>query len=149
MTIFLDTGILGLLTHKKLSDEVQGCARWLWDIIRAGHDVVICEINDYEIRRALIRINSTYSLTELDRLISILIYSPISTPIMRRAAAIWARARNEGRSMAPPEALDCDAILLAHVQEFSVSNPPAVIVTTDVSDLSRFADARLWQKVSP
>ena len=149
MTIFLDTGILGLLTHKRLSEEVQSCLNWLREVILAGHQIVVCEINDYELRRSLIRTNSKHSIGELESLISTLTYSPISTPVMRRAAANWAHARNTGYPLAHPQALDCDMILLAHVQEFHVTNQPAVIVTTDVADLSRFTDARLWQDIIP
>ena len=149
MTIFLDVGILGLLTHKNLSDEVRRCTTWLRSVSDAGHEVVICEINDYELRRSLIKINSRTSILELDALISRYTYSPITTPIMRSAAAFWAVSKQSGRPLAHPQALDCDVILLATVENFSLSNPPAVIATTDVSDLRYFADARLWPDIVP
>ena len=63
-----------------------------------GHVVVIPEIADYELRRELIRASKKEGLERLDSLVDPLVYVPLTTQTMRRAAQLWARARNEGRS---------------------------------------------------
>lgn len=78
-------------------------------------------------RRELLRIGGLHSLTRLDELARELLYVPVSTVVWRRAAELWAEARNAGVVTAPPEALDGDVILAAQAIE-----EDAVIVTTNV-----------------
>src|SRR5579862_3908706 len=109
MPLFLDTGVLGWLTNPKGHAVATECTRWLRDCVAAGSDICVPEIADYELRRELLRTNSTNALRKLDQLVQeITRYVPLTTEAMRRAAIYWARVRNEGKPTAPPEALDAD-----------------------------------------
>lgn len=71
------------------------------------------EIVDYEVRRELLRGNKVQGLARLDLLKSAIWYLPITTPIMEKAAELWADVRRRGMPTADPKALDCDVILAA------------------------------------
>jgi predicted nucleic acid-binding protein len=66
------------------------------------------------------------SLARLDELTRELLYVPITTATWRRAAALWAAARNAGNLTAPAEALDGDVLIAAQALEES-----AVVLTTN------------------
>lgn len=149
MTVFLDSGVIWELVFHRETPAVLAVRNWFEKLALAGHEVVLSEINDYEVRRELLRKRATKDLRFLDDLLDRLTYLPITTPDMREAALVWAHSRQIGRSLADSQALDCDAILLGQFKNFALINPPAVIATTDVSDLKNFADARLWQDVIP
>ena len=111
MFVFLDTGVLGMVTHPRASAQNRDSTGWLSETLESGHIVVIPEIVDYELRRELIRAKKNEGLERLDALVEALLYLPLTTSVMKRAAGLWARARNEGRPTAPMEALDADVIL--------------------------------------
>jgi predicted nucleic acid-binding protein len=69
-------------------------------------------------------------------------YLPLDTSMMRRAAELWARARNMGLPTAPPEALDGDVILAAQAERVA-----AVVATTNVGHLARFVSADHWRNI--
>ena len=64
---------------------------------------------------------------------------PPDTRTMRKAAGLWAEARNSGLPTADPEALDGDAILAA--QALLVGG---LVVTENVRQLERFVRAYRW-----
>jgi hypothetical protein len=66
---------------------------------------------------------------------------------MRLAAQLWARARQQGQPTADPKELDADVILSAQVLGLSLPAGEAVIATTNVGHLSRFAAAQAWQQI--
>ena len=109
--------------------------------IGAGADVVVPEIADYEVRRELIRARRKAGLVRLDAFIGQVEFLPINTVAMRRAAAFWAEARQQGRPTAPDLALDGDVILAA--QAATLDRPDVVIATTNPEHLSRFVTAEL------
>ena len=78
----------------------------------------------------------------LDAFIGQVEFLPINTVAMRRAAAFWAEARQQGRPKAPDLALDGDVILAA--QAATLDRPDVVIATTNPEHLSRFVTAELW-----
>ena len=82
-----------------------------------GVEVFIPEIADYEVRRELLRAGKTAGVMRLGELQKVFTYLPITTSVMRRAAALWAAARNQGRPTADPKALDGDVILAAQALE--------------------------------
>jgi predicted nucleic acid-binding protein len=108
--------------------------------------VIVPEIADYEIRRELIRLGGTLALTNLDNYGSQLEYLPLTTDVMRRAAELWANARNTGQPTAPDPALDGDVILAA--QALSL-NTAVVVATGNPGHLSRFVPAELWSNLAP
>lgn len=147
MFVVLDTGLLGMVTHPRASEQNRESNAWLVRTMELGHVVVIPEVADYELRRELIRANKKEGLKRLDSLVDALVYLPLTTQTMRRAAQLWARARNEGRPTAPMEALDADVILAAQALSLATADEPVVVATTNVGHLARFVDARAWHDI--
>jgi predicted nucleic acid-binding protein len=103
------------------------------------------EIADYEVRRELLRAQKARGLAKLNLLVEQLEYLPLTTVAMRRAAEFWTEARQSGIPTAADPALDGDMILAA--QAAVLDDPSVIIATTNVSHLSRFARADLWQNI--
>jgi len=123
-------------------------AEWWRRALDARTQLVLPEIADYEVRRELLRANLDLSLARLDGLASGLRYEALTTGIMRRAAQLWADARNRGRPTAPEAALDADVILAATALELQHEGDDVLIVTTNVGHLAQFAPAALWTEVT-
>jgi hypothetical protein len=64
---------------------------------------------------------------------------------MRNAAEYWAEARRIGQPTATDAALDGDMILVG--QWKGLNDPKAMIATTNVQHISRFANAKLWEEI--
>ena len=144
-SIFLDSGVIGLITNPNLSAEGISCAKWLLSHINKGNQIIIPAIVDYEVRRELLRANKVKGLARLDELIDSLEYLPINTEAMRQAAVFWAEARQKGQPTASDKTIDADMILVAQVFVVDVQNK--VIATTNVGHLSRFVVADVWQNI--
>jgi predicted nucleic acid-binding protein len=142
--IALDASPLSLLCHPdtRLS-VVAEINLWLEARLLAGATVYVPEIADYEVRRELIRAGKRRSLRKLDVLIDQTAYLPLDTAAMRRAAELWAQARNLGTPTALPEALDADVILAAQAERAG-----AIVATENVSHLARFVGARHWRDIT-
>jgi hypothetical protein len=67
--------------------------------------VVVPEIEDYEVRRELLRAGKDSGLGRLDAFKALLSYAPITTPVMLKAAEFWATARTMGRHSADDASL--------------------------------------------
>ena len=145
--MMLDAGPLGLVTNPKLSPESEACTQWLQTHITSGSRVIIPEIADYEVRRELLRANKTKGISRLDDLAKSIEYLPITTAAIRKAAKLWAEARQQGQPTAGDKTIDGDMVLVA--QAITLGIPDIVIVTTNVGHLSRFIAAELWQNVAP
>jgi predicted nucleic acid-binding protein len=115
---------------------------WLEARVRAGTTVLVPEIADYEVRRELIRAGKQRSIRRLDMLVRRATFLPIDTATMRRAAELWAQARNRGVPTAPPEALDADVILAAQAE-----GAGAVVATENAGHLGRFVTALHWRDI--
>src|ERR1035438_3829459 len=101
--IYLDTGVLGIVTHPNAGRESKECAKWLLSILEAGNRVCVPEICDYELRREYNLRNSGKALKNLDDLNRQVEYVPIDTKMIQRAAQLWAEARRQGKSTADPK----------------------------------------------
>jgi hypothetical protein len=145
--VILDAGPLGLLTNPNNSPQPLACRAWLASLRAANRRVVVPEIADYEVRRELLRIQSYAALANLDGYGVHLEYLPLTTAVMRQAAALWAMARTTGQQTAPNQALDADVILAA--QALTIGAPQLVIATGNVGHLGRFVPAELWQNILP
>jgi len=145
--VVLDSGPLGLLCYPRLRPDVIACRRWAHDLLAAGHRVFIAEIADYEVRRELLRLGRARSIQELDNLATWLEYLPLDTPIMRRAAELWAQARQTGQPTAGDNTIDADMILIAQAE--SLNDPDTIIATTNVGHLTRFFPAEVWSNIVP
>jgi len=144
--VFLDAGLIGLVTNPKLSPESTLCTRWLQALIISDSRVIIPEIADYEVRRELLRANKVKGIARLDELANSLEYLPITTAAMRQAAMFWAQARQQGQPTAGDKTIDSDMILAAQAMTLDVVD--VVIATTNVGHLSRFAPADLWRNIN-
>jgi predicted nucleic acid-binding protein len=142
--LLIDTGVLGQITHPNPN---SGLRAWFERLAGSGVRFLIPEICDYELRRELIREKLIRSVKRLDDLKDIWGYVPIRTPMMRRAAELWAKARSEGYPTAHDKALDGDVILAAQAQALANDGNDVEVVTEDVGDLDRFVRARRWVEI--
>lgn len=119
MTLYvvLDAGVLGQLVHKDA--KTATVLRTFLANKYPTATVVIPEIGDYEVRRSLLKIRSTKSVTMLDELASALQYLPLDTPQMKRASEVWADCRVRSQPLAADQALDGDCIFIAQVQSLT------------------------------
>jgi predicted nucleic acid-binding protein len=145
--VLLDSGPLGLLSHSRRSAVTVACEQWLATLLAAGRRILVPEITDYEVRRELLRMGRRTAVGRLDRVAQITEYLPLTTNAMRRAAELWAQARQQGQPTAGDNTIDGDVILAAQALTLGVS--PLVIATTNVGHLSRFVPADLWQNIPP
>ena len=150
MIVVLDATPVGLLANQKQPPSAIACYRWASRLVNQGVQVCLPEVIDYEIRRETIRKGSTRGLVLLDRLSLLVEYVPIRTSVMRRAAELWAQARNRGMPTAARGALDVDVILAAQAQLLRDATGDEVVVATDnIRHLAQFVDARRWQEINP
>lgn len=93
------------------------------------------------------RANKPLSLALLDALGQQLEYLPLTTAAMRKAAELWAQARQQGQPTSGDNTIDADMILAA--QALALGVPNVIVATTNVGHLSRFVPADLWQNIPP
>ncbi|SRR6266545_1845267 len=142
MIILLDAGPLGLVSNPKATEAGHECREWMRALIASGAWICLPEIIDYELRRELLRANKAQGLARLDLLKSSIHYLPITTPIMLKAAELWADVRRRGMPTADSKALDCDVILAA--QALAVNG---TVATENVGHLSRLVTAKHWRDI--
>jgi predicted nucleic acid-binding protein len=145
--LLLDAGPLGTASSPNFSANNMAFNRWLHDQLALGVRVGIPEVADYEVRRELIRSGRTNSVLRLDSLQNKFDYWPVTTSIMRRAAELWAQARNHGRPTADALSLDADVIIAAQASLLIDDGDEAIIVTTNPKHLSFFVPAARWQDI--
>lgn len=148
-SIALDSGPLGLIVHRPGSSIGDECRHWVARHLANGIEVFVPAIANYELRRELIRLNKTNSISMLDRFISSdpARYLQLSDAQLQLAAELWAETRKRGRPLADPHALDVDVILAAQVRSLQSVSQPCVVATTNVSHLALLVDARDWRTI--
>jgi hypothetical protein len=139
--VFFDSKPLGMVANPGRSADARRCAQWARSLAGAGVHVIVPEICDYEVRRELLRVGATSSLSRLDRLRIGFEYAPITTDIMLKAAELWATARNAGWVTAPPEAIDGDGILTATALLSAGPGDVVTVATDNVRHFIHFVDA--------
>ena len=142
LVIVLDTRPVGMITNPNASVTNHECYQWMESLVQQGAQVWAPEIADYEVRRELLRANKARGIARLDLLKNSIGYLPLTTPIMLKAAELWAQARRSGTPTADPKALDCAVILAA--QALAVQG---IVATENVGHLSRFVEARHWREI--
>ncbi len=153
MTVFLDTGILGLLANPNKKGEAADCEQWLLSLLSKGVYVLTSDICDYEVRRSLIleslRKPNINSIASLDELKDLVIFLPLTNEVMLKAANLWAEARIQGIPTADDKSLDADIIICAQYKLLEKEYPGRyiVIATTNVKHLSRFTEAKEWLEI--
>lgn len=150
--VFLDTGVLGYVTHPNANEESNRCTTWLKELLNHGAQVCIPEVCDYELRREYLRRapndkGAQQALEKLEALKSVLDYIPIRTDIMIHAAELWAKTRNNHRPTADLKELDVD-VILASQAHLTAAGSKLTIATTNVGHLSLFADARAYTDIA-
>jgi predicted nucleic acid-binding protein len=149
LAIALDAGPLGLLTHRKDSQEAEACRKWLAAQIAGGSQIIVPAIADYEVRRELLRAGKSRAIARLDDFLHATPdrYLPPSTEAFQKAAELWAKIRNEGLPTAGQEALDADVLLVAQLLTSKYAAANLVVATTNAKHIARFIDAREWQNI--
>jgi predicted nucleic acid-binding protein len=147
--ILLDAGPLGLVTNPNESDETVRCGEWLRAVMWGDSQALVPEIADYEVRRELIRAGKAAGLERLDIVGDDLGLLPITSAVWRRAAALWAQARNEGYPAAGDAALDGDMLLAAQAQFIAEAGHDVIVATTNPRHLERFVDVQRWKDIAP
>ena len=152
IAIVLDTTPLGLLTQKKGIAEADTCRAWAAGLNQFGCRFFVPEIADYELRREFVRQGNLGAVTRMDVFNTGVSgsYLPLTTPEVRLAAALWARVRNQGKTTAPPEALDGDALIAAQADllDFVALGLSGVVVATaNAGHLSALTSAALWSDI--
>ena len=137
-----------MVTNPRASEETTRCNLWLESLLSSGVTVAIPEIADYEVRRELLRANKTVGVQRLDALKAVLDYLPITTPVMLRAAELWAEVRRQGKPTADDKSLDGDVILAAQALLAGAEADEVMIATTNVAHLALFVDAQVWERIS-
>lgn len=146
--VFLDTGILGYVTHPKGNEQTKECTEWLLKLLENGAQVCIPEVCDYELRRTYIHRSKNQALQKLEDLRNALLYVPITSEMMSLAAKLWAESRLKGKPTADEKELDVDVILAAQAK-VKAAGQALTIATTNVGHLSLFADAREYRNIPP
>ena len=139
----LDTGPLGLLAHDRPVRR-KPIQVWLTQEMATGATVYISEVADYEVRRELLRLVRAGQLpasrlNRLDQLAAFCHYLPVSSASWKRAADLWAEARQHGLPTASAAALDADALVAAQALEMG-----ATVVTNNPSHIGRWATILVW-----
>ena len=149
--IALDTGPLSLLTNPKKSADTIACVAWSIALLRAGHQIIVPAIADYELRRELERAGKTRGLALLDAWNAARSdrYLSVTDTSLRLAARLWAQARNAGTPTADPKELDGDALIAAQLLDLSLPISDFILATTNVGHLSQFVPAALWTDIAP
>jgi hypothetical protein len=154
--IALDSGPSGVACDNPKKTEAKRFKDWMVRALSDGRTrIILPEIADYEVRRNLmIYPNAAASVRRLDELVrpgGLLVYLPINTAAMRRAARMWADARRGGYSTAAEKALDGDVILAAQSLEYVGLDDRLLIATDNESDLSRYVGERAqpWEAITP
>jgi predicted nucleic acid-binding protein len=131
---------LGRLANPAPNQEL---AEWLEGQVAANRVVCVPEATDFEVRRNLLLHNLRESIASLDALKKSLLYLPITTRVMLKAAELWAIARRAGKPTADPKELDFDVILAAQALDVG-----GMVATDNIGHLGRFVTARRWNQIS-
>jgi predicted nucleic acid-binding protein len=144
--VVLDSGPLSRACDPARNREL---ARWLETLLDSDVVVVIPEIADYEVRRGMLHRKMTRALRRLDEFKSVLAYRPLSTPVMQRAAELWAEARRRGRPTADAKELDGDVILAAQAEDtrLRTAYDEVIVATENVGHLAQFISAKSWKEI--
>jgi predicted nucleic acid-binding protein len=136
---------LGLLANPTKTGEPREIREWALHLLDDGATIVVPEIADYEVRRELTRADKSNGIRRLDELTDGFVYDPLRTPHFRRAARLWADARNRGLPTAHDAALDGDVLLAAQAIELGGVDPETVVATTNPKHLEVFVRALRWR----
>jgi len=142
--LILDTGPLGMITHPRENEEIK---EWFKTQIKNGKKIIIPEIADYELRRELLRGDKKKGIERLNTLEIKLLYLPLTTETILKAAEFWSTIRKAGKPTADDKSLDGDVILAAQAFIFGKDGQEVLVVSDNVGHLSRFVKALSWRDI--
>lgn len=154
MIVFLDSGILGLISSPRNTGEAKGCKEWLYRLLSRSSYLVSSDICDYEVRRSLLLASLTYptvqGIENLDAFQQVIDFLPLTKSVIREAAQLWAEARRQGVSTADSKNIDADIIIASQWRLLKKEYPGQYIVvaTTNVKHLQRFTEAQEWKNIN-
>ena len=154
MIVFLDTGILGLVSSPSNTGEAKECKQWLYRLLSRSAYVVTSDICEYEVRRSLLLASFTNPIVQgienLDALQQVIDFLPLTKSVMKEAAQLWAEARCQGIQTADLKNIDADIIIAAQCKLLKEEYPGQyiVIATTNVKHLQRFIEALEWKDIN-
>ena len=154
MIVFIDTGVLGLLSSPNEKLEAQQCQEWFYGLFARGVSMISSDLCDYEVRRGLIldqmRTSKGEGLANLNKVKDFIYFLPMTKSVMFYAAQLWAISRRQGMPTADEKNIDADVIISAQCQLFQEENlgQNLVVATTNVKHLSRFVSAQEWHNIS-
>jgi predicted nucleic acid-binding protein len=152
LPLLLDSNILTCFTRPEIDENKPVAGAILHLLEDSRFEICVPEIVDYELRRKLLHLGqhrhharkwAQEALVLLDSLVNIG-YVPLTTGTMRRAAALWAATRGQGRLRGPEESLDVDIILAAQAQQTG-----GHVVTTNERHFRDLVDIFDWRPYRP
>ena len=152
--VWLDSGVIGLITNPYKEGESVACERWLLNLARKGIYVVSSSLCDYEVRRSLIlestRTGNRLGLNNLDEITTFVSFLSVTDESLKIAAMLWAESRLSGIPTADDSELDADLIICAQWRILAAQRPGqmSIIATTNVKHLGRFATVGRWQDIN-
>ncbi|MGB0564709.1 MAG: hypothetical protein ACPGVO_23365 [Spirulinaceae cyanobacterium] len=124
------------------------CIEWFYRLASKGASLRSSDLCDYEVRRELVRINST-SIEILDELRDYIEFETVTPIVLQVAAQIWAERRGVGQPNTALENIDIDCILAAHWTVLKRQSPgrQVIIATKNIQDFQQMADCAPWQDI--
>lgn len=153
MIVFLDTGVLSLVSSPSDRQEVREIQQWLLQLLSRGVYVISSEICDYEVRRSLILEEligaSSKGINNLDSLESLIDFFPVTQNVFKKAAQLWAQSRRQGLPTTDPKNIDADIIIAATYQiiQEEYLGQRLIVATNNIKHLSRFLEAKEWRQI--
>ena len=153
--VFLfDSSPLSVLTNTKYPQVTVDAIQWSRDLMHSGTKIIVPAIADFELRRELTRTRSVNSLTALDKFNGSVTdrYLALTDSALKRAAVLWALARNRGVLPADPKraqwrCIDCGASSGISSLHMGIATSDLVIDTVNSGHLSLFVPAALWSDI--
>ena len=145
--ILLDSTPLSLITNPKTSSITLECQDWFQGLADRSYLPVLPEIIDYEVRRELIRARKIAGIRRLDQLKEDILFLPITTAVMLKAAELWAQVRQQGKPTTDDKALDGDVILASQAILLSELGHKVIVATSNPKHLSLFITAKNWNEI--
>jgi predicted nucleic acid-binding protein len=117
MIVFIDSGVLGLVSSPSNQGEARECKEWFYRLLARSIYVITSDICEYEVRRSLILasfMNPTVKgIENLDELQQVIDFLPLTKSVMREASLLWAKARSLTLPTADNKNIDADIIIAA------------------------------------
>lgn len=154
MIVILDTGVLGWMCNPNSHPKAIEYRKWLYKLLSRSVIVNTSEICMYEVKRGLILASqsagSFEGIERLNDLRKVIDFLPITTKVLEEASILWASAQSKSQGTSNPKNIDVDIILCAQWKILQDESPGrrVVVVTENLRDLSRFADADSWKNIS-